>query len=179
MPDELIDLLDEHGNKIGKTVMKSEAHQKCLWHSVIQLWIFTSKGDVILQIRANNVDFGGTLEISSSGHVGFGESPEGAAVREAKEEVGLNLNRKLLKKVGVIKSEPSFQGAGIFAHINHIFLYNLFSEPNLKNSSEVSGHRLISFQQLKKELLDVVLREKYVPNFALWEKSLDLVEKNI
>ena len=46
---ELFDVLDEQGNKTGKTENKKIIHEKGLWHSAVHIWIYNSKGEILLQ----------------------------------------------------------------------------------------------------------------------------------
>ena len=71
--------------------MKSEAHTDGLWHRAAHIWIYNSKGEILLQLRAKDKQFWpDRWEISAAGHVGAGEKPEDAAVRELSEELGIS-----------------------------------------------------------------------------------------
>ena len=87
MADELIDVLDESGKKTGKQVIKSEAHKNRLWHAAVHIWIFNSRGGVLLQKRkATKQMHPLKWDISVAGHLAAGEDPIEAAVRGVEEE---------------------------------------------------------------------------------------------
>ena len=50
--DELIDILTPEGKPTGKSALKSEAHQKGLYHATIHVWLYTNNKKILLQKRA-------------------------------------------------------------------------------------------------------------------------------
>lgn len=69
--------------------------------STAHVWIWRSNElkdttEVLLQQRAPGVTSAGKYDISAAGHVDRGETPLRAAVREAKEELGLNVDAQSL-----------------------------------------------------------------------------------
>lgn len=89
MPDELLDLVDEHDHVVG-TVMKSVAHAEGKRIRIIHVFIFNSKGEMAVQLRSQSVRFKPSHWVTAgSGHVGAGESYEAAGQRELREEMGI------------------------------------------------------------------------------------------
>ena len=82
---EELDQVDENDSIIGVTD-KHAAHEKNLIHRVSAVYVFTSSGELIVQIHK---DSGGLYDHSVGGHVKKGESYEAAAHREAEEELGI------------------------------------------------------------------------------------------
>lgn len=66
--------------------------------SHVWLWRRGESGiEVLLQKRATSkVTWPGYYDVSVAGHIDGGESPIGAAVREAKEEIGIDINADTL-----------------------------------------------------------------------------------
>jgi len=92
VPEEWFPVVDEDGNEIGKA-LRSVCHngKSMLLHPVIHLHIFNSDGGLFLQKRAKTKDIQpGKWDISVGGHVGPGETPDEALIREAGEELGMN-----------------------------------------------------------------------------------------
>ena len=56
IPKEDFDLLDENGNKTGKTKLRTEVHRNGDWHKAVHIWIINNKGDVLLQRRCATKD---------------------------------------------------------------------------------------------------------------------------
>ncbi len=91
MPNELFDIVDENDNIIGQA-QREECHIKHLIHRSVMFFIFNEEGKVLVTKRTQSKDFfPGYWSIVLGGHVQSGETYEGAVVREAKEEVGLEL----------------------------------------------------------------------------------------
>ena len=88
--EEIFPLVDTSGCVIGRAT-RSECHNgSMLLHSVIHLHIFNSNGELYLQKRSATKDIQPNLWDSSvGGHIDIGETPMQAAIREAKEELGL------------------------------------------------------------------------------------------
>ncbi|HSX43159.1 MAG TPA: NUDIX domain-containing protein [Candidatus Saccharimonadales bacterium] len=100
MAEELIDVLDEHGNKTGVVLPRSEVHEKELRHASVFVWIYNSKGEVLLQHRAKDKKiFSDVWDVSVAGHITAGDEPVEAAIREVSEEIGIAINPSELIQV--------------------------------------------------------------------------------
>ena len=90
MQEEIFPLVDEDGNVIGQASRKECHSGSKLLHPVIHLHIFNSKGELYLQKRSATKDIQpNKWDSSVGGHIDLGETPEIAAKREAREEIGL------------------------------------------------------------------------------------------
>lgn len=91
---ELLDIVDENGIPIGKTVEREIAHRKGIRHRTSHVWILRKhdgKTQVLLQKRSMNKDsYPGCYDTSSAGHIPSGESFVESALRELKEELGVD-----------------------------------------------------------------------------------------
>ena len=89
--DEFLDVLDKAGNPTGEILSREEVHQRGLWHRTVHLWVLNSQGQVLLQLRAPTVHSDpNRWDISSAGHIPAGEGSLVGAVRELKEELGID-----------------------------------------------------------------------------------------
>lgn len=90
MQEEIFPLVDETGNTIGQA-SRSKCHDGSkLLHPVIHLHVFNSQGELFLQKRSASKDIQpGKWDSSVGGHIDLNETPQQAALREAKEEIGL------------------------------------------------------------------------------------------
>ena len=90
MTEEHYEVLDEEGNKTGEVLPKSIVHDKELCHGAAFVWIYNSKGEVLLQFRAaDKKAFPNVWDVSTGGHISAGHTPLQTAVEETVEEVGL------------------------------------------------------------------------------------------
>lgn len=90
--DELFDVLDASGLRLGSPRPRSEVHAEGLTHRAIHVWLFDAAGRVLVQRRGTDVDhMPGYLSPSAGGHVDAGEGSQVAALRETFEETGLRL----------------------------------------------------------------------------------------
>lgn len=91
MAEEIFDVVNERDEVVGKNTRR-EVHARKLWHRAIHVLVFSSLGEVFLQKRSMKKDTAaGLWDSSSSGHLDSGEDYDACAVRELREEIGLQL----------------------------------------------------------------------------------------
>lgn len=75
--EEMLDLVNEQGDPIGRAVPRSEAHRLGLRHRTSHVWLVRRKNgvlEVLLQKRSDEKDsFPGCYDISSAGHIPAGQ----------------------------------------------------------------------------------------------------------
>ncbi|MGN0975270.1 MAG: NUDIX domain-containing protein [Gemmiger sp.] len=90
---ELLDVVDERGEPTGRTVVRTEAHRLGIRHRTSHVWLLRRRGgtvELLLQKRSADKDsFPGCYDISSAGHIPAGQGFVESALRELKEELGL------------------------------------------------------------------------------------------
>ena len=105
MEKEELDIVDSKDEPVA-SAQREEAHKKLLRHRAIQVFVLNKAGKIFLQKRSKKKDvFPGKYECSVSGHVQKGETPEQAAVRELKEELGIEAKPEQLKELFQLKIE--------------------------------------------------------------------------
>jgi isopentenyl-diphosphate delta-isomerase type 1 len=91
MQEEIFDVVNERDEVIGKS-SRAEVHRQGLRHRAVHVLIYNSKGEIFLQKRSMKKDnFPGTWDSSAAGHLDCGESYDACALREVKEELGIEL----------------------------------------------------------------------------------------
>ncbi len=124
--DELIDILDEHGNFTGETCLKSIAHKFGYFHPTIHIWLYTKNHQVLLQKRAlTKKVFPGLWDISVAGHIAAGEQIEKAAIREIFEEIGYKITTNDLHKIGTRKHMVKHNNGIIDNEFHHVYIAEL------------------------------------------------------
>lgn len=90
-PEDIFDVVNERDEVIGRE-RRSIVHQTGLRHRAVHVLIFNAKGEVFLQKRSMLKDtHPGTWDSSSSGHLDCGEDYDACALREVREELGVQL----------------------------------------------------------------------------------------
>lgn len=177
----LIDVLDEDGNFTGDAKTKREIHKQRLWHKAAHVWIYNSKGEILLQLRAKDKDcFPGLWDISVAGHTDSGETPIESAVREVKEEIGLDITPKQLEFGGIRKFSQAIDGTNWYENeIGYIYFYKFDGNVNDLSmpDGEVEKVDFIPIDRFDKDVNDVELRKKFVPYQPLGEYYNWVVEK--
>jgi isopentenyl-diphosphate delta-isomerase len=155
LKDEPVDVLDEQGNETGQVLMKSEVHNKSLWHPVAHLWIYNSKGEVLLQKRSENkVVWPGVWDVSVAGHIAAGDNPEETLIREAEEELAIKVSPKNVVFFDLSKFEDEMPGGWI----NRVFISSYMAKMDLDISNlsleaeETSEVRWVGLNELEAEL---------------------------
>jgi isopentenyl-diphosphate delta-isomerase len=87
-------LVNERDESLG-TMEKMEAHRKGVLHRAFSVFIFNSKGEMLLQQRAlGKYHSGGLWTNACCSHPGAGENVADAAARRLKEEMGFSVPLK-------------------------------------------------------------------------------------
>jgi 8-oxo-dGTP pyrophosphatase MutT (NUDIX family) len=90
MTTELWDILDENRNKTGRTVERGKPMKQNEFHLVVHVWIKNDKGEYLIQKRTANKSFPLMWDITGGSAV-TGDDSLSAALREVKEEIGIDL----------------------------------------------------------------------------------------
>jgi isopentenyldiphosphate isomerase len=89
MADEIFDVVNAQDEVIGQAPRR-EVHARGLWHRAVHVLVFNAQGGVFLQKRSMLKDIAkGKWDSSASGHLDTGEDYDACAVRELREEIGL------------------------------------------------------------------------------------------
>lgn len=98
MAEELFDVVDADDNVID-TLPRSVVHARKLLHRAVSIFVFNSRGELLLQMRSATKDeFPNCWTSSASGHVTAGEDYDATAPRELLEETALTAPLERLAK---------------------------------------------------------------------------------
>jgi len=159
---EILPVVDKKDKVIGQAT-REECHKYRLRHRAIHVFVF--KGNkILLQKRSSEKDvYPGFYEASVSGHVLKGETYERAAIRELKEEIGIEASRQELQAKD--KIEIQFGPEHEFVQI---FMLKTDSAIKLKDG-EVEKYEWATEKELLKEIK--TQEKKFTPEFlAAFEK---------
>lgn len=88
---ELWDILDCNRQKTGKLIARGQPMRQDEYHLVVHVWISNSQGQYLISKRTSNKTYPLMWE-TTGGSAIAGDSSLQAALREVKEELGIELN---------------------------------------------------------------------------------------
>ncbi len=95
MHHELLPVVDENDRIIGHSP-RHEVHSRGLRHRAVHILVFNDDGQLFLQKRSMLKDLNkGLWDSSAAGHVDNGEDYYPCALREAEEELGIDVGETL------------------------------------------------------------------------------------
>lgn len=156
MQEEIFPLVDEQGSIVGQAT-RSQCHSGSkLLHPVIHLQVFNKEGKLYLQKRSAIKDIQpNKWDSSVGGHIDLNETPTVAALREAREEIGLSdLTIHYLDKY-IIETD-------IEKELTYCFYTVTDSIPQI-DMKEVSDGRFWEIKEIKEKLGQDI----FTPNFEL------------
>ena len=175
MREELIDIVTREGKPTKKTALKSIIHTKGYYHNTAHIWFYTSDGKILLAQRAGSKTICPLLwDVSVAGHIGAGEDIYEGALREVKEEIGLDIEKEDLKKIGVFKSTQEHSKNFIDNEFHYTFLCELKVPFNSlkKQNSEVEALTMIPLITFADEVWGLANTAKYVPHSTEYYKTI-------
>lgn len=94
---QMLEVVDENDSVVGLE-NRTKVHQDGLLHREIHIWFLTPSGEIIFQHRAKDKDtYPDKLDATVGGHVEPKMSYEETAIKECKEETGIDIDpNKLL-----------------------------------------------------------------------------------
>ena len=156
--EEKVILVDEQDHEVG-VMDKLEAHQKGLLHRAFSIFVFNSKGELLLQQRADEkYHSAGLWTNTCCSHPRKGEKMEDSVSRRLKEEMGMSCQTgfkfsfiyKMLFENGLTEHE-----------FDHVFFGVSDEEPRL-NPLEVKDYRYIGLEKLRKDV------ESHPQKYSAW-----------
>jgi isopentenyldiphosphate isomerase len=120
MTEEIFDVVNERDEVIARQT-RSEVHRLGLMHRAVHVLVFNAAGQVFLQKRSMKKDRQpGLWDSSASGHVDSGEDYDACAVRELREEIGLELAKAPARLFKLAASAETDQ--------EHVWIYRCQAE---------------------------------------------------
>jgi len=141
---EYVVLVDEQDNETG-VMEKLEAHEKGLLHRAISVFVFNSKGELLLQQRAlGKYHSAGLWTNTCCSHPRPDEKVAEAAVRRLKEEMGLEC---ALQEAFTFVYRSEYENGLTEHEYDHVFIGYSESMPE-PDINEVHCYKYIDLQSL-------------------------------
>ncbi len=120
--EELFDVLNENGTFTGKIATRDECHKKGLWHRAVYAFIIDQNQNILLQKRSPKKKLWPNLwDAPIGGHVDSGEFGRQALIREAIEELGIDISDNDIKYL-IGSTSINVKGDIINKHYNECYL---------------------------------------------------------
>lgn len=178
---EYFDILNENGNPTGEKKLREEVHKDGDWHRSVDIWIMNSKSELLIQKRAPQKEsYPNLWEVSCSGHVNTGEKSVNAAVRELKEELGVDIDGNQLeflfedKEINITNNDTFINKE--FKEIYLLRLDLLIEDYDMQHE-EVSEIKYVKHNKLQS--LITKNPKEYVPHEKLYEKFFAILHNTI
>lgn len=94
---EIWDILDENGEKTGRTIIRGEELKEDEYHLEVHIWIINSEDEILIQKRPKHLKYAPNIWAMTGGCVMEGEDSLDAILRETKEELGISIDKNALK----------------------------------------------------------------------------------
>ncbi len=159
---EEVIIVDKNDKQLG-VEEKIKAHEQGKLHRAISVFVMNSKGELMLQKRAEGkYHSGGLWANTCCSHPKPGENTSDAAVRRLKEEMGFECK---LTEVFSFTYKVEFDN-GLSEHeYDHVFIGKFDSQPK-PNAEEVDDWKWMNLEELKRDL------EKNPDKYTYWLKTV-------
>lgn len=150
---EIWDLYTKYREKTGREHIRGETIPEGFFHLVVHVWIRNPKGEYLISQRSANRPTFPLMWECVGGSVIKGESSIEGAVREVKEEVGLDLEAKdgrlLFSKIRIGNERYGYQA---FNDIMDVWIFDYDGELQLEaaTTDEVAACRWMSVPEIRK-----------------------------
>ena len=150
---EIYDIYDIDRIPTGRTGVRGERPGEGEYRAVVHLCVFGSDGRMLIQRRQNDANSWANLwDVSLGGGVQTGENPRIAVIREAQEELGLELDTRDLRPRFTVSFATGFDD--YFIVRQDVELSELKLQPD-----EVHDVRWAS----KEDILAMIERGEFIP----------------
>lgn len=161
---EYWDLYNEDKQLLGKTIKRGEKLEEGEYHLVVGIWTVTPDGKILLTQRHPDKDWGLLWECSGGG-VLAGESSIEGAVRELKEEIGVEVTEAGLQLMGSLRTKHYFVDSYLYVADIDLKMLNLQKE-------EVVDARLVTLEEFEAMNKEGLIVEAMVAEFRLYQDKL-------
>lgn len=164
---ELLQVVDQEGNFTGEILDKEEIHDKNLLHNEVGVFVINDKNQVLLQRRSPNKRYDANKWALCAGHVDAYESLEDAAIREIKEEIGIDVSKQDLHKYG----EKSVSLKESNSHITYLYYIktNLAEEDFVIQQEELSEVKWFDIDEVIEMIVNkdssTIFKDRYIKLF--------------
>jgi isopentenyldiphosphate isomerase len=162
MNNELLEVVDKNDQVID-ILPRHQIHAAGLRHRAVHILVFNQQGYLFLQKRSMQKDLNkGLWDTSAAGHVDAGEDYLSSAIRETKEELGINIENLIQP---LFKLSPTHQTGMEFIEVYQC----RHKGPFCLNSDEIDDGKWLPVDNVSMRVLknDPALTETFK---AIWRR---------
>lgn len=164
---EIIDLYNGKREKLNKTCLRQEEPKEGEYKLSVHVWFLNSKGELLIQKRNENLKRNPGKWAFTGGVVDSEETSLEGAIRESKEEMGININKDKIELLLSFKRERGF--VDVWLVKDNFDINSLILQKN-----EVSEVKWVSI----KELEHLINSKQFVKSIELYyDLFIKLLEK--
>ena len=155
--EEMLDVYTRDGKYLGvRTRAECHTENPGFYHKPAWTWVYNSKNEILVQKRAMcKKRYAGYWDMACAGHVDAGETPKQGAIREAREEIGLEVSEEDVKLMFEhIEDEDYWEIGQVF-----FIKADKNEEDFILQKEEVEEVKWLSFKEFKK----LFYSEKWAP----------------
>lgn len=165
---EVWDTFNQYREKAGKTHIRGEEMEEGVFHEVIHVWIMNDEGQLLIQKRqAWKTGWPNMWDCAAAGSVLTGETSEMAAVRETKEELGIDINMKQAEVLFTVKFLQGFDD-------NYLIKQNVEIEHLKLQYEEVADAKWATIQEIR----EMVKRGEFIA-YHILDDVFDIIASKI
>lgn len=175
---EYFDIITKDGKETGIKKERNAVHTDGDWHKSVHIWAKENNKILFQKRKDDKESFPSCYDAACTGHVDAGETYLQAAIREVKEEIGLEIDEKNL--LPVCKKhfcvDENFNGKKFISNeLTQIYLLKDCDFSNLSfQEEEISELKWFSVEELKK----IINGKNFCASYSEFKELLNFAEKN-
>ena len=182
MKTEFLEVINENDEVVGLET-REKIHKEGLLHREIHIWFITPKSEIIFQHRAKDKDtYPDKLDATVGGHVEPKMSYEETAIKECKEETGVDIDLEKLVFLRKMRKESFDEATGLTNNTvrsQYAYLYDGLITDLQVEDGKAQGFEAWKIDDLshlsesnKNKFIPLILREDMLHIFKEAEKVL-------
>lgn len=163
---EQYEVLDEQCHKTGQLLDHDAVHEQQLWHAVVNVWVINKKGELLLQLRAPDVELAPNVwDVSVGTHLRPGEEPISAAQRALRNTFQIEVAPEGLKHLFNIQSANPMPNGRFHKVLGHVFLTQQDFDPSTVQIDDTKIAKLawVPLESFMAEIGSSETQGKYYP----------------
>ena len=122
---EQYEVLDEQGHKTGEILDRATVHKRELWHGVVNIWVMNPQGEILMQLRAPEVELSPNVwDVTVGTHLRPNEATIDAAVRGLRTELGLDFPPEEFQHLFNIQCANPMPNGTTHKVLGHVYMVN-------------------------------------------------------